>query len=51
MRYTIPLISDEDVTLEGPFPLSEKDWHHFVDVLKAMRPGLVRADSESPEED
>lgn len=41
-RYTIPLPgADEPVTVEGPFPLQEHEWDHFITVLEAMKPGLV----------
>jgi hypothetical protein len=45
--YAIPLIDNGAVTVEGNFPLTERDWNQFVAVLAAMKPGLV---AESPDE-
>lgn len=39
--FPIPLIEGGIVTVEGNFPLSERDWSHFITVLDAMKPGLV----------
>jgi len=39
--YTIPLISGSSVVVEGPFPVSERDWTQLMAVLAAMKPGLV----------
>jgi hypothetical protein len=43
--YRIPLISGGAVDLDGMFPLTEQDWDHFIRVLTAMKPGLVRDDA------
>jgi hypothetical protein len=42
--FPIPLVSGGTVTVEGKFPLSERDWAQFIAVLEAMKPGLVASD-------
>jgi len=32
------------ITVEGEFPITERDWSQFMTVLGAMKPGLVRDD-------
>jgi hypothetical protein len=44
---TIPLAGRAPVTVEGEFPIREEDWTQFMAVLNAMKPGLVRTDSDS----
>jgi hypothetical protein len=44
--FPIPLISGGTVTVEGKFPLSERDWAQFMAVLVAMKPGLVAPDPD-----
>jgi hypothetical protein len=39
--YAIPLIDDGSITVEGQFPITERDWNQFIAVLTAMKPGLV----------
>lgn len=43
---TIPLINSGVVIVEGQFPISERDWKQFMDVLAAMKPGLVTTISD-----
>jgi hypothetical protein len=43
--YAIPLIETRAVTVEGEFPITERDWTQFMAVLTVMKPGLVRDDS------
>lgn len=50
MRYPIPLPGGADVLVEGPFPLSEHDWEHFMTVLEAMKPGLAEPKRHDPED-
>ncbi len=48
-RYTIliPLHPDErPAMLTASFPLTEGEWENLIAMLEAMRPGLVRAESE-----
>jgi hypothetical protein len=44
--FPIPLVSGGTVTVEGKFPLSERDWAQFMAVLVAMKPGLVASDPD-----
>lgn len=45
MMYSIPLSGGRDISIGGPFPLSEQDWDQFMTVLEAMKPGLVKAEA------
>lgn len=45
--YTVPLIDNGAVVVEGQFPITERDWNQFIAVLNAMKPGLVAV---SPDE-
>lgn len=44
--YAIPLIDSGEVVVQGHFPITERDWTHFIAVLTAMKPGLVAALSD-----
>jgi hypothetical protein len=50
-RYPIPLIGGGSITVEGPFPVSERDWTQFMAVLGVMKAGLVLAARPSEEEE
>lgn len=39
--YTIPLVDNGAIMVEGQFPVTERDWNQFMAVLAAMKPGLV----------
>lgn len=39
--YILPLTTDCSVELLGSFPLTEEEWDRMMDVLKAMKAGLV----------
>lgn len=40
----LPLASNSWATLSARFPLTEKEWGRMVEVLKAMKPALVKND-------
>jgi len=45
-RFPIPLPGSRgQVTVEGPFPMSEAEWAYFLTVLQAMKPGFVQEPS------
>ena len=44
--YSIPLIDSGVVVVEGQFPITERDWRQLMDVLAAMKPGLVTTISD-----
>lgn len=44
--YSVPLIDNGVVVVEGQFPITERDWKQFMDVLAAMKPGLVSTISD-----
>ncbi len=44
--YAVPLVDNGSITVEGQFPISERDWEQFIAVLTAMKPGLVSAISD-----
>jgi hypothetical protein len=44
-RLVIPLAPGEFAYLHIPLPLSEWEWTHLVNVLQAMKPGLVHEGS------
>ncbi|HEV2360545.1 MAG TPA: hypothetical protein VGS21_02470 [Acidimicrobiales bacterium] len=39
--YRLPVSAEKNVTISGPFPLNEAEWHQLLAVLNAMKPGLV----------
>ena len=44
--YLVPLPGGERIlTVSAPFPLTEHEWEHFLDVLNAMKPGLVKEEN------
>lgn len=45
--YAIPLIDNGSIEVQGQFPITERDWKQFIDVLTVMKPGLVAV---SPDE-
>ena len=41
--YIVPLPGGERVmTFTVPMPVTETEWEHFLTVLAAMKPGLVK---------
>lgn len=44
--YSVPLIDNGVVVVEGQFPITERDWNQFITVLSAMKPGLVTTISD-----
>jgi hypothetical protein len=48
--YPIRLISGGEIAVEGAFPIAEDDWDHFIRVLNAMKPGLVRTEVAKTDE-
>lgn len=38
---SVPMPNGPSVTLSGPFPINEVEWHYMMAVLTAMKPGLV----------
>lgn len=47
--YHIPFRVNADVNLEGPFPLTKKDWERVMKVIEAMKPSLVLDEEEQPD--
>jgi hypothetical protein len=43
--WAIPLIDSAAITIEGAFPITERDWQQFKVVLEVMKPALVRDES------
>jgi hypothetical protein len=43
----IPTQPGKDIQVTGSFPVTETQWQMFIDVLAAMKPGLVQADAET----
>jgi hypothetical protein len=48
--YAVPLIGGGVITVEGAFRITEDDWDHFMRVLNAMKPGLVRSEVVNTDE-
>ena len=46
----LPVAAQEWVGLQGPFPLTEKEWNLMVNVLQVMKPGLVQDDPAPPDQ-
>jgi hypothetical protein len=46
--YVVPLADGLDIIVEGPFPVAEDDWNHFLAYLDLMKRGLVRAPVAEP---
>lgn len=44
----IPVPAGRDITLIWPERLTEAQWGHFMTVLQAMKPGLVKHLSDEP---
>jgi hypothetical protein len=41
--YCVPLPGGErEFTITVPLPVTEAEWDHFLTVLAAMKPGLVK---------
>lgn len=49
--YAIPLVDNGSITVEGQFPITERDWNQFMAVLAAMKPGLVSTSTSAPATD
>lgn len=47
----LPLASNSWATLSARFPLTQKEWDQMMEVLKAMRPALVKNDEIEGSED
>ena len=47
MTIPIPLVGSEQVQLSGQFPISTVAWDQLMNVLQALKPGLVRDDAEA----
>jgi hypothetical protein len=52
LTLQIPLIGGKKyVTVSAEWPVSEEDWQFLLDVLNAMKPGLVERPPSSKEDD
>jgi len=43
----IPTQPGKDIQVTGNFPVTEAQWQMFIDVLAAMKPGLVQFDVDT----
>lgn len=41
MYLRLPLHAEQTIHISGAFPVTEATWSHFMDILSAMKPGLV----------
>ncbi len=41
--YGFPVAPKVTVTIDGPFPLTVREWDQFVNVLTAVKPGLTES--------
>jgi hypothetical protein len=49
---TIPLLGNQPpILIEGVSQISEENWAQFMAVLNVMKPSLIQAESETPEDD
>ena len=44
----IPVSPGKDIEVTGSFPVTEAQWQMFIDVLAALKPGLVQTGPEAP---